>query len=430
MMNYYGLDTPLRALLMSALFVLANLALVLILRVMGRKRMLHAKLLLPIISALNAFLCVMFATEIRATKFSRQLPEVVKTVCEMPIIVCILLIFASLGYITFVFFADLKFRKTHLSRASVKESLDKLPTGLCFYRENGRPILVNEVMYDLCYKIVGRDLQNARLFWEILSGGEVLPEVERLESGDHPAFRLPDGRVWSFSRETIDDILQLVASDTTDISNVNAELKAKNAELALVNARLREYGERVDELTRSRERIEIKANIHRELGQALLITRRFLVDDSEHAAPISVWKKNIAMLTREADYVGEESPLEMFMQAADAAGVEVKLDGKFPENQEHSSLFVTAAVECLVNGVRHAEAKTLYITIKEENGETSVVFENDGALPDREIVEGGGLSSIRYGVMRFGGRMEVRSKPKYSLTLTVPTEGVKSNVTV
>ena len=136
------------------------------------------------------------------------------------------------------------------------------------------------------------------------------------------------------------------------------------------------------------------------------------------------------MLTHEADYEGEESPLEMFMQAADAAGVEVRLEGSFPDDREQNHLCVTAAVECLVNGVRHAEAKTLYITIKEENGEISVIFENDGALPDREIAEGGGLSSIRYGAVRLGGGMEVRSLPKYSLKLTLPTKGAKSNATV
>lgn len=423
MMNYYGFNTPIRALLMAALFVCANLAFVLFLWVIKPKRMLHAKLLLPTVSALNAFLCVVFSTEIRATKFSRDLPEFVKKACEMPIIVCILLIFASFGYMALVFFTDINFRKTNLSRTSVKESLDELPTGLCFYRENGRVILANDSINSLCHRIVGRDLQNAKLFWEILSGGDVLPEVERLESGSYPSFRLPDGRVWSFSHAEIEGAIQIVASDTTDISNVNLELKAKNAELMAVNARLREYGDKVDELTRSRERIEIKANIHRELGQALLITRHFLVNDTgELATPTGIWKKNIAMLTREADYVGEESPLEMFMQAADAAGVRVEISGEFPENIEQKRLFVTAAVECLVNGVRHAGATTLFINIRESDSEIFVTYENDGELPTCKIIEGGGLSSLRYGAGRLGGTMSVKSEPKYSLTLTVPKE--------
>ena len=83
MMNYYGLNTPLRALLMTALFVVANLAFLSLLRIVNRRRVLHAKVLLPVVSVVNAFLCVMFATETRVTKFSRELPEIVKNVCEM-----------------------------------------------------------------------------------------------------------------------------------------------------------------------------------------------------------------------------------------------------------------------------------------------------------------------------------------------------------
>ena len=430
MMNYFDLSSGTRTLIMALLYIVTCLSTAVLYLVFKRTR-LAPKILLPICTLVSITFVVFYATETRIVKFDRGMVAYVQKFCEMPIIICIMLMILCYFYVFFTLAQYINDGNRVLTKDAIKESVDKLPTGLCFYQENGRVILANDSINSLCHKIVGRDLQNAKLFWEILSGGEVLPEVERLESGDHPSFRLPDGRVWSFYRDVIKDAIQLVAADTTDLSNINAELKAKNVELASVNARLREYGDKVDELTRTRERVTIKASIHRELGQALLITRRFLVDGSgEHNAPISVWKKNIAMLTREADYVGEESPLELFMQAADAAGVEVKLDGKFPENQEYCHLFVAAAVECLVNGVRHAEAKTLYITIKEENGETSVLFENDGALPDREIVEGGGLSSIRYGAMRLGGKMDVRSKPKYSLLLTIPTEGVTSDVTI
>ena len=58
MINYYGLNTPLRALLMSALFVVANLAFATIFRIIKRKRALHAKILLPSVSAINAFFCI------------------------------------------------------------------------------------------------------------------------------------------------------------------------------------------------------------------------------------------------------------------------------------------------------------------------------------------------------------------------------------
>ena len=423
MMNYYGLNIPLRALLMTLLFVCANAAVVLFIRLVKRKRLLHAKLLLSVVMAVNTFFCVMFATEARVTKFSRELPELVKNVCEMPIIVCILLLLASFGYLVFAYLSDLKFRKTNLSRASIKESLDKLPTGLCFYRENGKTVLVNNTMNNLCFKIVGRDLQNAKLFWEILRDGEVLPEIERISSGEHPSFRLRDGRVWTFSRAELEDVIQLVAADTTDLSDINQELKIRIAELALINKRLREYGEQVDELTRTRERIDIKANIHRELGQALLITRRYLIDESGEAeVPVGIWKKNVAMLACEAENTDGETPLSQFLESAAASGVSVELSGEFPEDKNQEGLFVMAAIECLVNGVRHADANTLFVTVKENETEISVTYENDGALPKGEIVEGGGLSSLRYRVKRLNGKMKVFSEPRFSLVITLPKE--------
>ena len=428
MMNYYGLGIPLRALLMTLLFVCANTAVVLFIRLVKRKKLLHAKVLLPVVMAVNTFFCVMFATEARATKFSRELPEIVKNVCEMPIIVCILLLLVSFGYLVFAYLSDLKFRKTNISRASIKESLDKLPTGLCFYLENGKTVLVNNTMEGLCFKIVGRDLQNAKLFWEILTEGEVLPEIERISSGEHPSFRLRDGKVWTFSRAELEDVIQLVAADTTDLSDINQELKIRIAELYAINKRLREYGEQVDELTRAKERIDIKAEIHRELGQALLITRRYVLNETESSdAPIFIWKKNVAMLIREASYTDEDMLLSDFLDSARSAGVKVELSGELPTDKKQTALCLMAAVECLVNGVRHADAKTLYITTRETENEISITYENDGALPKGDIVEGGGLSSLRQRATRLGGSMVVKSTPRFSLTITLPKEGGNQN---
>lgn len=423
MMKYFDLTVHTRALLMTAFFVCSNLALVLLFRVIKRKRLLHAKLLLPFIIVVNAFFCVMLATEARVAKFSGEPPEIVKTICELPIIVIVLILILSVGYTIYAFLAEMKDRKNRVSRSSIKESLDKLPTGLCFYRENGRIILANYSMNELCYKIVGRDLQNAKLFWEILSSGEVLPEIERLEYGEHPSFRLQDGKVWTFSCTKLDSVMQLVGANTTDLSNINAELKLKNAELVSVNTRLREYGEKVDELTRTQERIDVKANIHRELGQALLITRRYLLDETGSLTiPVDIWKKNVAVLARESEFTSQETPLSQFLESAQASGVKVEITGAFPDDKHQSGLFIMSAVECLVNGVRHANANTLYITIKETETEISATYENDGDLPTGEIIEGGGLSSLRQRTNRLEGKMEVTSKPKFSLTITLPKE--------
>ena len=179
----------------------------------------------------------------------------------------------------------------------------------------------------------------------------------------------------------------------------------------------------MDELTRAKERIDIKAEIHRELGQALLITRRYVLNETDSSdAPIFIWKKNVSMLARKSEFTNEETPWWQFLESAEASGVRVELSGSLPVDRKQNGLCVTAAVECLVNGVRHADTRTLWITVTEAEEEFSVIFENDGALPQGEIVEGGGLSSLRHRTQRLNGRMEVRSTPRFSLILTLPRE--------
>ena len=147
-------------------------------------------------------------------------------------------------------------------------------------------ILSNSRMNELSHAVVGRDLQNAELFWQILSGGEVRPEVKRLSFGNYPNFRLKDGTVWTFSREKLDGFIQLTAADTTLQQSLTDELREKNLDLAAMNLRLRKYGENVDELARSKERLETKVRIHGELGQALLAARRYLVDPDAQEPPL------------------------------------------------------------------------------------------------------------------------------------------------
>ena len=128
------------------------------------------------------------------------------------------------------------------------------------------------------------------------------------------------------------------------------------------------------------------------------------------------------MLTRESEITHEETPLSAFLESAEASGVKVQIIGDFPEDKKQNGLLVMAGAECLVNGVRHANANTLFITIIETDSEISATYENDGDLPTREIVEGGGLSSLRQRTNRLEGKMEVKAKPKFSLTITLPKE--------
>ena len=57
-----------------------------------------------------------------------------------------------------------------------------------------------------------------------------------------------------------------------------------------------------------------------------------------------------------------------------------------------------------------------------DSGVITVVMMNNGGTPMQEIVEGGGLSSLRSRIEKAGGVMNIKSLPEFRLTLTLPKE--------
>jgi len=63
-------------------------------------------------------------------------------------------------------YKEKKSLKESITRASIKESIDNLPMGLCFSTKNGIVLLSNRSMNQLCHKITGSELQDGEFFWE------------------------------------------------------------------------------------------------------------------------------------------------------------------------------------------------------------------------------------------------------------------------
>lgn len=418
MITFFDL-TPTMRTVFSALFFLSLCGGICLISTTFRRWHSFSRILIPVFTLANGIMAILYLTEIRAGKQSKVTPKFVTDFCRLPLIVPILLLAGSIVFYICVLIRRRRYRKKYLTRSSIKEGIDKISSGLCFYHENGRIMLVNHRMYQLCHTIVGRDLQNAALFWEILTKGEVVSGVTRLTDGFNPVFRLPDGSVWTFSQKEIGDIIQLSASDITKLQEITDELQEKNVHLAALNKRLKKYGENVDKLTRARERLEVKARIHRDLGQALLASRRFLLSEEEsHPETLKIWRDNIAMLRMEAKAKEDEAPMEMLSRMISATGVNCEFIGELPDNRKAQKLFIQAAAEALTNAISHAEAKTLTITLTEEEKYYIARYTNDGTVPrTKTIKEGGGLGSLRKKIESEGGIMTVVGKPHFMLTV-------------
>ena len=316
--------------------------------------------------------------------------------------------------------------RTEITAFSIKESIDNLPSGLAFAQESGFVLLANRQMEQLSYVTTGLDLQNAEEFWKILLSGDLQAGCSRIRTGEVPAIRLPDGSICSFSRQMIQaegrPVIQLTAVDTTQQFALAGELEKKNEELSQVHQKLERYGKEMADFVRSREILEMKIQIHNEIGQALLATRAWLQsqgDDGE-VHLFKQWEAITELMRAEAEPKQGKTDWEIFCRCAQAAGVEIRLDGKLPGAGRACDLLIAAAAETLTNAVRHAKADRLYVYICREGGMLQVRFCNNGVSPKQKIIEGGGLGALRLQVEEAGGSMQILSAPQFVLILLIP----------
>ena len=422
MLIWSELHPYLRGLVLTGLFVMMCISLCLIPNVFRRGGVLK-KLLLILCVTVCAACIVLLGAGMKASYYAVSQGAASLWVEGLSGAVPALILLIAWVCLAVLLAGEIRYRKKKITRSSVRESIDHLPTGLCFSNKIGVVLLANHRMYDLCQKIVGRDLQNAWLFWEILSKGVVCDDVERLTQGEQPTFRLPDGTVWAFSRSISEGVVQLTAADITRLQKLADDLTETNLELAEQNLRLRQYGKNAEQLARLQEQLDTKARIHSQFGQALLATRHFLLSEDELPGPVlSRWEETINSLRMAKGTHPAGGSLESLKDAAQAAGLSLDIHGSLPNHPKTATLFLFAAMEALTNAVRHADARRLYFEINQTEDMDIARFANDGNIPTAPVTEGGGLGSLRRKTELAGGSMTIETKPAFALVITVPRE--------
>lgn len=309
------------------------------------------------------------------------------------------------------------------ARKTVKEALDNLPSGVCFFDKNGMVTLCNHQMYRLVFALTGQDLQSLSEMLEILDGQR--DGLHR--KGD--IFLLEDGSAWRFKKERVtirsgESYTQITASDVTELYRRHQELKEDNRKLEEYAERMKRLSANIITLIREEEILNMKMRVHDDIGRSVIATRKLLKQGRPiQELDLESWKNAIRLLKHEKDSLEEKDATAQLQTAADSIGIRIFLDGEFPEDKEAANLLITAIRECMTNAVRHAGATELYARITCDHQTASAVITNNGAVPEREITEGGGLSSLRAHIRNREGRMEIQSAPRFALTVTVPIGG-------
>ena len=306
-----------------------------------------------------------------------------------------------------------RWRKTHVTPASLKEGIDNLPSGLCWYYADGTVALRNRVMERLCIQLTGHVLYDGKAL-----KGEFLSRMD-----DHAMMLLPDGSAWSIAFSTVhkDETLlyEICAYNMTEEYQKTLALKEKQRQAQIVNEKLTKYSRELAQMITAGEILAAKVRIHDELGQGLLLTRKYLLrggTEEDKRKLLYVLRKNSTLMESHRSESGR-TYLEMILEAASDMGVSIVIDGNMPENSAIGDIITTAIHENLTNTIRHAQGDKMRVLLREDGGGFTAEFTNNGAIPAGPIEERGGLAMLRALTEAAGGKMEIEHKPKYKMTI-------------
>lgn len=323
----------------------------------------------------------------------------------------------------------LRQEKKYLQGNAIQGSLDNLPSGVGFFDEQGMPVLINRQMHRISRCLTGRDLQSAA---ELRDALEHPSENGVPYDPDFQVYFFEDGSVWKFSEDAIvtengERFLQFLASEVSELYQNKLLLENENRKLQEISVAMKELSKNIVTLTREEETLAMKMRIHDDLGYSVLAAHRMLLQDSEERGEVflSQWNRILNLLRKNNEPAAGELS-QTVQERADSLGVKLFYVGEMPDDPEIARLMDSVLLEAISNCVRHGEATELYVKISSELHEWMFEMTNNGRKPDREIVEGGGLSAIRKNVGNYNGSVRICSFPEYSLTIKIPKkeEGV------
>ncbi len=335
-----------------------------------------------------------------------EITEITSRLIEFPVLIWFgsLIVFSLLSAILLE--RNISYDKNYITRGTIKTHLDKIPCGICCWRENGRILFSNICMNELCLAITGAPLLNGQQFKNAVKDGILTV----------------DEKVWRFTCREIsldgESLFEMIASDITAEYSKTRALEEDKAKLSRLNQELWNYYLSIDESVQKREILQAKMSIHDEMNRLMLSTVAADKNDSEALDNIfSLWEQNALLLCMEADK--KPSQRNSIDSLANALDIKLIWNEKLPTklNDAQKEFFFFTAQEALINAVKHAQAKTLEITFESIGDSLLCRFTNDGKLPNEDVSFQGGLANIAMLAKKQGAEVYTEVGEEFSLVL-------------
>ena len=311
-----------------------------------------------------------------------------------------------------------RYEKSHVFSSAIKETLDLLPVAVCFGDSKGDVHLSNVKMNEYCRKVTNGNLYNTKELWQIIcEKGEVHGAQMLVVTDDNTALMFAISEVQTNGNA----YTQITAVDFTEPYKITAELKTNEKKLRDIQYRMRLMSSEQNSLVMNREILKARTTLHDEVGYVLLRSRYYFEnpDEADEESISELLNITNALLLGEAEKSDDAQTdiVDYTVKLANGIGVKVVINGTPPESAKE--LLALAIRECAANTIKHAEGDLLRMDIAAENGKTQICLTNNGKTPTGEIIETGGLLSLRKTAEAQGAKMNVQSTPQFKLTLEI-----------
>ena len=326
-------------------------------------------------------------------------------------------------------------KQRHVARL-IREAVDSCPDGICMAALDGRPILANRSINEICARLTGHTIVNALAMWEELrllamADASISGETGS-DSGEHLLLPTDDGKVWQFQQKPRmlhgTEVLQFEAADITELYQYLKHLEKNNFDVAKLHERQRELLRNIVQNNLSKELLQAKMQIHDDIGRMIIVTRNALADGASGKQTddiFSGWESVISDLEN-ADVSSDTKaslPEEELVQVAGMIGCQVEFRGKQPSERKALLLLYAAVREALTNAVRHAGANALMVEIQESGDMYHVEITSNGVkAPALPLREGAGLGTLRQRLEGEGAAMTIRTDDGVVMELAIPKE--------
>ncbi len=398
------------------------------LAVLSLRRKRHGFLLCGIILMAGTYYLVQFIsyyTEPIAN--DPRILEIAVSFAALPHLLHFLLL-AGIGSVIGTLYRSLiRYGKNQITPMSVREAVDSLPSGICCFLTDGRILMINTAMQDLC-KALGRLPLSGEEIREGLFSGMLVSGYRVTALEDTVLIAAPDGTVWSLEKRngSIDGkaVHSVIATDVTELYQKTVLLRRREEKLSELNERLTEYNREIVSLTAEKEKLSARVRLHDEFGEDLLTIRRCLERGGSEKDREDIrrrLRRNVSFLLT-GDVPAAEDEYVLLKKTAAQLGVKVTVQGSLPQAEPQKHAAATAIHECFTNTLRHAHGDELRISSEEQGDRYLICLTSNGEQPAGPIRETGGLKSLRELTEYIGGTMELSYSPVYTVTLILPKE--------